>query len=458
MRKENIYLALPVSLQNLVVAIEGYRLFKLRYGKGEKKYFEELKKSQYLSRGELENLQLERLKTIVKHAHDNVPYYKDKFKNLPEIKSLDDLLSYPVLEKNAVRQNTDAFYNPALHPSERVILHTSGTTGTPLVIKHNRSTIEYAYALQERQRLWAGTSLEDRRATFGGRVIMKSESNKPPFWRHNPAFNQILFSSYHMSEKNLPHYARELARFNPVEIYGYPSSLNTLALFLKAHPEYKVHPKTVLTNSEPLYEYQEENMKEAFGCGIFEWYGSVEYACFAGRCEHGNLHIASEFGIIEILDENNHPCPSGIEGEIACTGFMTFGMPFIRYKLGDTGIISGRQCACGRALPVIDRIGGRADDIIRTPDGRPVGRMDPVFKGLVGIHEAQIIQDKIDHVLFRIVPAHGYSQKTKLELIENAKQRLGDKVRIDVEEVPKIERGPQNKFRAVISKITNQSV
>ena len=93
------------------------------------------------------------------------------------------------------------------------------------------------------------------------------------------------------------------------------------------------------------------------------------------------------------------------------------------------------------------------DDIIVTPDGRRIGRMDPVFKGLTGIHEAQIIQDKIDHVLFRIVPAHGYSNQTKMELISNAKLRLGDKIKIDVEEVPWIERGPQGKFRAVISKI-----
>jgi len=453
MRKENIYLALPVFLQNLVVAIEGWRLHRLRYGKRESQFFDELRKTQYYSRQELENLQLERLKSTIKNARENVSYYREHFKDLPEIKSLDELVNFPVLQKDTVRVNAKSFYDPTVPRSKQVIVYTSGTTGTPLVIRLHSDTIEYAFALQERQRLWAGTTIKDRRATFGGRVLMRADSDKPPFWRYNPSFNQILFSSYHMNEKNLHHYARKLMHCKPDEIYGYPSSVNTLAVFLKAHPEYKINPKAVLTNSEPLFEYQEENMKEAFGCKIYEWYGSVEYACFAGRCEQGNLHIASEFGIIEILDENNNPCAPGKEGDIVCTGLMNHGTPFIRYKIGDTGIISGRTCGCGRALPVIDRIGGRMDDIIITPDGRRIGRMDPVFKGLTGIHEAQIIQDKIDHVLFRIVPAHGYSNQTKTELIANAKLRLGDKIKIDVEEVPWIERGPQGKFRAVISKL-----
>ena len=452
-KNQQIYLALPVFLQNLAVAIEGRQLYIQRYGRFEKEYFNELMRTQFMNPDEMRELQIKRLRCVVNHARENVPYYRGQSNLYSEPESIDDLSKYPVIEKRTVRDNQKAFYDPALPRSELVIFRTSGTTGTPLEIRHNRRNIEYAFALLERLRAWAGVSMKDRGATFGGRIICRPETDSPPFWRYNPSENQMIFSSYHMSEKNLHHYARELIRFQPVEILGYPSSINTLARFLKEHPEYEIRPKAVLTNSEPLYDFQRELMIDVFQCGVFDWYGSVEFISFAGRCEKGNLHIASEFGILEILDGNNKPCPVGVEGEIVCTGLMNTGTTFIRYKIGDRGILSDKTCACGRTLPILAEVTGRTDDLIRTPEGRLIGRMDPVFKGVSGLSECQIIQDNLDHIIFKIVPAPGYDENTRVELLKNARLRLGNSIKIDIEEVSEIKRGPSGKFKAVISKV-----
>ena len=85
---------------------------------------------------------------------------------------------------------------------------------------------------------------------------------------------------------------------------------------------------------------------------------------------------------------------------------MNADMPLIRYRTGDRGTLAGgpETCQCGRTLPVIESVDGRVDDILYTMDGRRIGRLDPLFKGDLPIHEAQIIQEALDCVRVRYVP------------------------------------------------------
>jgi phenylacetate-CoA ligase len=105
-------------------------------------------------------------------------------------------------------------------------------------------------------------------------------------------------------------------------------------------------------------------------------------------------------------------------------------------------------------LPILGGIEGRKDDVLLTKDGRRIGRLDPVFKADLPIREAQIVQEGLDRVLVRYVPATGCSKKDLDSLVERMQERLGE-MEIALEAVEEIPRSSNGKFRAVISELSH---
>jgi phenylacetate-CoA ligase len=106
---------------------------------------------------------------------------------------------------------------------------------------------------------------------------------------------------------------------------------------------------------------------------------------------------------------------------------------------------------------VIEQLCGRADDLIITPDGRRVGRLDPVFKGRRTIREAQIVQESARELRVRIVPGPGYRDADGTAIVEELHARLGREMSVAIEPVASIERSASGKFRAVINRSTARS-
>ena len=131
-------------------------------------------------------------------------------------------------------------------------------------------------------------------------------------------------------------------------------------------------------------------------------------------------------------------------------------MPLIRYKVGDRGSINTGldNCPCGRKLPEISRIEGRANDVLVAPDGRRIFWLNPVFYGLP-VREAQIVQEALDRLMVRYVPAPGFSSATERSIIERLYARMG-KVEVAMERVDAVPRGANGKFRAVISNLSSK--
>lgn len=98
-------------------------------------------------------------------------------------------------------------------------------------------------------------------------------------------------------------------------------------------------------------------------------------------------------------------------------------------------------------------IEGRIDDVLITPDGRRIGRLDPVFKADLRIREAQIVQHEPDRVEVLVVPGAGFSPESSRDLRSRLVARLGQQMRIEIREVAGIPRGANGKFRAVLSRI-----
>jgi phenylacetate-CoA ligase len=211
-------------------------------------------------------------------------------------------------------------------------------------------------------------------------------------------------------------------------------------------------PKVIQTSSESLFESNRELIEKAFECKIYDWYGQSEYVVSAGQCPEGNYHINVESGIMEFVKDNENVAPGEL-GEIVGTGFYNYSMPFIRYKLGDVGKSSDEVCACGRALPILESLDGRVNDIITTPDGKIISglafhhywrrRINPY---LPNVEDAHVIQKSKSKLLIELVKKEGYSDKETQKILTELKMLLGSGMEIEFKDMDSIQTGNKRRF------------
>lgn len=454
---EKIYFKSPIFLQDVMVSAYGYKLYRERYIGNHDEYLRQLLMSQGFGEDELYNLVENKLVEIVKHALKNVPFYMDfgKKEEIAErdIQRISDLDKLPIVSKEQIRENPEYFLADGFQKRNLIVINTSGTTGKTLKVYVDKDSRRHAYAFFTRFKMWAGINGKSPNVTFAGRTIVSPDANHPPFWRRNAITNNYLFSSYHLSQKNLKYYVDMLKKIQPHFIDSYPSSLYIVARYMKENNLRGIFPKAIITSAETLLNHQRETIEEVFQCPIYDQYGCTEQAVFVSQCERGTYHIHPEYGIVEFLRSDGTKAATGEPARLICTGFTNRAMPFIRYDIGDVGIASDKKCSCGRAFPVIEKIVGRIDDIIVTKDGRQVGRLDPVFKGLQSIKEGQIVQEDYDKIIVKVVPGKSYTEEDGLVVVNELKKRLGSHVNVEIQIVDEIPRSAGAKFRAVISNV-----
>jgi phenylacetate-CoA ligase len=178
---------------------------------------------------------------------------------------------------------------------------------------------------------------------------------------------------------------------------------------------------------------------------------------FAGECEHGRLHISPDVALVEILRPDGTPCPPGEAGDVVATSLMRTYQPLIRYRVGDVAMWDGDTCPCGRQMPILKEVIGRLEDIVLGPDGRQMVRFHGVFVGLPRVVEGQIIQEAIDRIRVKVVPAEGFGPDDAQALVERVRQRLGAQVQVSVQIAESIPRTSAGKFQAVVSLIKKGS-
>ncbi len=454
----SIYNNTPIYLQNVFCSIYGAKLFKERYSGKWKEYYNFLCRTQYLNPEEILNNQTIALKNILKHSINFVPYYKKnidlKPNEIDSIKDIEFISELPIIEKKSIRESYKDFLSQKFNRSSLIRIGTSGTTGTPLTIYIAPDARKLNYAFFARSKKWAGIEGFERSITLAGRPIVPSSQNTPPFWRKNILFKNLLFSSYHISENNLKYYVSQIRKYKPVFIDSYPSSIYRIADYIIKNNIENIKLKAVITSAETLLEHQRDIIEKAFQCKVFDQYGSAEQVVFACQCSKGSYHINPEYGYLEVVDKNNCKVKNGEIGEFVCTGFTNFAMPFIRYKIGDKGIITNESCSCGNNFPIIKQIVGRNDDILITPDRKYIGRLDPIFKGVdSSIKETQIIQERLDYIVIKLVKTSNYKDKHGQFIINELQKRMGYNINFSIQYVNSIPLTKSGKFRAVICKI-----
>ncbi len=454
--REAIYSHLPVSLQNAVCGLVGWQTQRRRYAGGFRRALSEVEGRTFLSRDELRAYQERRLKTVLSHCAKFVPYYRRKFREWgvdPErVRTAEDLsTAVPVLTKGEVKANAAEFVSEGVPRSQVYTTHTSGTTGGGLRFASTREASDYTWAFWWRYRRWHGLEPGTWSAHFGGRSVVPVGQTRPPFWRKNPFGRQILFSAYHATPENLGLYLKELERTGVRWLHGYPSVLALLAeRALEGGADLRGQIKWVTTGAENLLPQQSNLIERAFGVSPVQHYGQAEGVANISQCPSGRLHVDEDFSLVEFIPT---------VGQGACrvvgTGFLNLATPLLRYDTQDLADPDddAAACDCGRHGRLVRSLDGRREDYVVLKSGALVGRLDHIFKDLVNIREAQILQSAPGKVLLKIVRGKDYQEKDRQQLLVEARKRLGVDTEIDVEYVDEIKRTRTGKLRLVISEL-----
>ena len=375
------------------------------------KYLQWLNKTQWWKPRELEELQNKKLRTLIKHAYENVPYYHRLFKKLglcPEdIKTKEDLQKVPILTKEDIRKNLPDLLARNISKLRFIEAHSSGSTGEPLKYYVDKLAYSMGWAQTFRCWSWVGYRLGDPyvKISLNPRTKLSKKIQ-------DKLMRCVYIYSSGISKDNLISYLNKMK--NAKIIRSYASSIFMLANMIKEIGiDYKhiPTPKAITTTGETLYDHWRKRIEEVFNCEILDGYGG-ESTPVAFECPmHEGYHICAESVITEILRDNEQVSP-GEMGEVVITNLENWVMPFIRYKLNDLATPSDDQCNCGRGLPMLESVQGRDTDIVITPNGSflVVHFFTILFEYIEGVDQFQVIQERIDKLKIKIVKNEKFTE------------------------------------------------
>ena len=451
MKYQKIYDMSPIFFQNFMATVYGYKAKKRRYGKHYYEYLKKLDELHQYSREELEKLQFQELIKFLKYTVQKSKFYRELYDgiDIDSFNSIDDLKKLPIVTKEMLRQNMDDVVT--ISKREAIEGHTGGTTGKSLIVYFRNEDFQKRMATLDYFKKKHGfVNIKMKKATFMGKHIVPPSQKKKIFWRYNAAIKQMVYSSFHITEENIPYYIESLNKFKPDAIEGFPSSMYDIASYmLRRNIKFDFKPIAIFPTSETLTVEYRETIEKAFGAKVRDQYASSEGAPFVWECECGNYHYDVTTGVIEHLNESN---------EILVTSFTTYGTPLIRYRIGDCMIFDdpNKVCDCGFNTPLVKTIQGRTSDYLYSTNGGKItaANVANIFKNLPNsIVKAQLIQDSLKHILVKIVVDGEFTAQYKKIITDEIKYKFGDDMKIDFKEVPNIPRENSGKYKLVINKV-----
>jgi phenylacetate-CoA ligase len=426
-------------------------------------HYETLRKTQWLSIEQTRELQDEKLRRLIRHCYRNVPYYRARMqehKLRPEdIQGQADLHKLPLLTKDDIRRHLYFDIMSENHDKAEILkISTSGSTGEPFVCFADRAQLEFRWAATLRAQEWTGYRFGDATVRLWHQTIGMSKAQAMKEHADALLSNRTFIPVFELADDSLARMVRTIARVNPVLMDGYAEALDFLARYLKSKGELAVRPRAIMSSAQTLPLPSRKLIEEAFGCKVFDKYGSREFSGIAYECDaHSGHHVVAEGYIVEVL-RDGQPAKPGETGEVVITDLNNYCMPFLRYRIGDLAeaMDGDLRCACGRGAPRLGSIQGRVQSIIQGTDGRylPGTFFAHYLKEFdYAIKRFQVVQEEPDAMTFCVVKGGRFSQDVIDQVLATFHEYLGARMRIKVEYVDEIKLIRTGKHLASVSKL-----
>jgi phenylacetate-CoA ligase len=382
---------------------------------------------------------------------------------------------FPKLSRQTVRERFSDLIADSLRPAVSgpdalsprqynwAIVKTGGSTGIPTTVIHDRQGRDWGratrlYSLQLAGfplgtpyfRLW-GSELDllNKTASLQQRILSAIHA-------------ETLLNAFRARTTNLQAYYDTMRQRPDIQfLMAYVDAASGLAHHITENNLQALSIKKIMACAGTVTQDHRRELQHAFGAEVIDKYGSRECCDIASECSHHTgLHVFSPNVFLEIVDEENKPCPPGTTGNILVTLLNNPGFPMIRYEIGDLAAWAPSQtpCPCGSPFPRITSLQGRQDEMLTTEDGT---KLTSVFvRHFVGvilnrhlIWEWQLEQIAQGHFVFRYIPTQRQGLTDNLQELKRSFLRaFGATSHVELHEVEEIPPTASGKHRWILNR------
>jgi len=419
------------------------------------------KKIPFLPRKKLDQARDRNIREVVRYAARQVPYYREWFRregiDPREIKGARELDSLPVLDKELVRSRPEMFLAEGRRSKGALSFRTSGTTGTPIEIFHDRRSLLANFAYGERERdpfiQICGGGFRPKELYIGYET--STFKKVTGFYAENVLFPVKPIRRQIPLSQPVEEIADILNQENPDILVGYGAWINLFFRTVAARGIKINGPRMVMYIGEALPHGTREYIEGELGIPVLTRYNAVEAFKIGFYCqERRGFHLHEDLCHLRVVDKNGRNVADGEIGEVVISNLVNRGSVLLNYPMGDMAAISGEPCPCGRTFKVVSELEGRTEDILNLADGRHVHprAVWQVFKEYREVLQYQVIQET--STLFKIsivTPDEASFPSLKQKITEDLNTLLGEGAEIKFEWRPDIIQRPGQKFRVVVS-------
>ncbi len=403
-----------------------------------------------------------RIKQIVTYAYESVPFYRSYMLRkglLPsDFNSVTDLHKLPLISKEIILKNPESFLSTRCQKSQCLELRTSGTTGKPASIWHDRQSLILNIAYGERERavisrlLKKNLGIREMRFLYPGSTFQTIQR----FYGHN-----VLRPSWAMPNRVVGSIANPLSinldllnQYRPDILVTYGSYLGTLFRYAMRHRKRIYKPPVAIYVADSLSEADRQLIEGDLQISILSSYEACEALKVGFTCELGKgFHLHPDLCALPLINQKGELVGRGEHGEVVISNLVNRATVLLNYRLGDLAILDERPCKCGRTFPLLQSFEGRKEDIIELPDGNIVypRLVWNVFKERRNVERYQVVQRGPRSFAVEVFPTVGINMKIlEEELKEEFQSLFGDKTQVDVLFVKSFPVTDPGKFRAVV--------
>jgi phenylacetate-CoA ligase len=446
---EGLYDNSPIFFQNIMTSLSGYQRNQTRYGRAYYEYLNFLADFDKWSIESKLDYQRKELLKFIRYAINNSIFYRNLYKNIniDLVRDIEDLKKLPIVDKEMLRANIGEVITIPHQGS--IEGHTGGTTGKSLVVLFTPEDIMRRMAMLDHFKFRVGFEHRKmKRATFNGKHIVPPRQKQKVFWRYNAACQQMIYSSFHLTEANMKYYVESLNRYKPQAIDGFFMALCDIAGYIERHGlKLEFTPVAIFPTSETLTKSGRELLERVFKSKVYDQYASSEGAPFVTECQNQVLHLELASGVFEHFGEGSD--------EVLVTSFTTYGTPLIRYRIGDAMTFDddGKICGCGMEAPIVSEIRGRTLDFLYTAEGAKIngGNVANLFKNMPNaLIRAQTVQNRKDEIVINLeVDKKRYKSEYDDLLRNEFCHKFGEETKIIIKHVEEIPREKSGKYQMI---------
>jgi len=408
-------------------------------------------------------LQSRRIREIVAFAWREVPFYREAMANAwlrPEdLRTADDLALLPLIGKQELQENP-AQFSPAGRKLSGLALQSSGTSGRSRVVHQDESALFWSLVNGHRQRLGL-VEIVGKRAGYREAVITRLDG-LPHQIRTFYETHAWLPSRWELQRlmispaETFSQLHAKLQEFRPDVVGGYGAHLGAYFRWVGRQHAGSHLPKAIIYGADRMADADRRLIEEQLGIPVFSFYQAAEALRIAFQCERRQgLHVSLDQIVVRAIDTAGRNVEPGGTGEIVISNLVNRATVLLNYRLGDVVTLGRAACPCGRSLPTIERIDGRADDLVSMPDGSSLHALG-ILNGLQavpGVVQLQLVQEEMRRFRLLVVWAEsvGWSS-AEANLRSSFAASLGTDAALSIERVPAILPEAGGKVRAAISR------